>query len=220
MAPITFSDFTTALAFISIIGLIMIYDQLTIMKNRLDAFHTRLTTAIRQGEAAEAEARTAMDKYNTLRKKMAALEERLNTYHCTMLTEITGIIERQNMESIDQHRDRASSSRQLCEVPSGSSRKTTMDGGVSSLNKRRPVVHSRDSCLIPHRSASTGGVDMRAAGEQPPPQQQQQLVVRQKPSSGKNSVRSVIASMGGRSWRLKTKEKKEIVRRRMASFHL
>ncbi|KAK2800603.1 hypothetical protein FQN51_005986 [Onygenales sp. PD_10] len=220
MAPITFSDFTTALAFISILGLIMIYDQLTIMKNRLDAFHTRLTGAIRQGEAAEAEAITAIDKYNTLRKKMAALEDRLNTYHCTMLTEISGIIERQNMD-IDQHRDNkhqgASSSRQLCEVPSGPSRRTT-DGGVSSLNKRRPVVHSRDSCLIPHRSASTGcvGVDIRA-GEPPP---QQQLVVREKPCSGKNSVRSVIASMGGRSWRLKTKEKKEIVRRRMASFHL
>ncbi|EEH17070.2 hypothetical protein PABG_07157 [Paracoccidioides brasiliensis Pb03] len=221
MAPLTFSDITTAVAFISIIGLIMTYDHITLIKQRLDVLNSRLSNAIRQSEAAENEARSAIEKSNICRKKMAMLEEKLNDYQTALMDEIAEITQRQDLNAAVSHRDKdknhqGSVSRPLHEVPTSSSRKT--DQSYVSRRPTRETILSRDT-FSPHRSISAGCVGVEyARGDQTPIPP---VLVKEKSDSGKNSMRSVIANLSSKApWRLKTKEKTAAVRQRISSFHL
>ncbi|PGG96866.1 hypothetical protein AJ79_09428 [Helicocarpus griseus UAMH5409] len=208
MASLTFSDITTAIAFISIIGLIMTYDHITIINKKLEGLHSKLSAAMRQAEAADIDARSAIEKCNVYRKKMVLLEEKLNDYHSSLMDEIASIAERQVLSThTSREKYQGSFGRQLYEMPSTSSRRTDTGSHISRKTARGTIL-PRDT----HRSTSAAGPDYIIA-ETPPP--------KEKPESGKNSMRSVIANMSLRApWRSKSKETRASIKRRMASFHL
>ncbi|OAT03774.1 hypothetical protein, variant 2 [Blastomyces gilchristii SLH14081] len=234
MGPVTFSDITTAIAFISILGLIMTYDQITLIKQRLNALHSRLSGAIRHAEAAEAEARLATEKYGTSRKRIAMLEEKLNDYQRALMDEVAAITQRQDLNTAVVRRGgekchQGSLSRQLYEVPTSSSRKTDTLSYISRRTTRATILakdafSSQHQAQQQHRGVPVPAVSGVAAdfvlGEMSPPPHRG-VLAREKSESGKNSVRSAFANISLKvPWRLRTKEATAAVKRRMASFHL
>ncbi|OAX82528.1 hypothetical protein ACJ72_03126 [Emergomyces africanus] len=236
MAPLTFGDVTTAIAFISVLGLIMTYDHITLIKQRLDALHSKLSGAIRQTEVAEAEARMANERCNISRKRIAMLEEKLNDYQRALMDEVAAITQRQDLNTAVVHRGgdkvhQGSLGRQIFEIPSSSSRKTDTLSFISRRTTRGTIL-SRDTFSPQQpqqlqqrqRSVSVsaaGGIADFGLGDTSPPQPQVIVVPREKSESSKNSVRSVIANISAKvPWKLRTKETTTAIRRRMASFHL
>ncbi|PGG97422.1 hypothetical protein GX51_07333 [Blastomyces parvus] len=233
MGPLTFSDITTAIAFISVLGLIMTYDQITLIKQRLDALHSRLSTAIRQAEAAEAEARIALEKYNTSRKRIAMLEEKLNDYQRALMDEVAAITQRQDLNTAVVRRGgekchQGSLGRQPYEIPSSSSRKTDTLSYISRKTTRATIL-AKDTFSSQHQAqqqqrcvsvpAVPGVTDLVLGEVSPPPTIR--ILTGEKSESGKNSVRSAFANLSAKvPWRLRTKEATAAVKRRMASFHL
>lgn len=231
MGPLTFGDITTAIAFISVLGLIMTYDHITLIKQKLDALNTRLTGAIRQAEAAEAEARLAVEKYNISRKKIAMLEEKLNDYQRALMDEVAAITQRQDLSTAVVRRGgekchQGSLSRQLYEIPSASSRRTDTLSYISRKTTRGTIL-SKDiftqQQAHPQQHAASVTATPRVAdivlGEMSQPQHV--VVPRDNSDSGKSSVRSAFASFSAKiPWKLRTKEATAAVRRRMTSFHL
>ncbi|KLJ12338.1 hypothetical protein EMPG_12604 [Blastomyces silverae] len=234
MGPLTFSDITTAIAFISVLGLIMTYDHITLIKQRLDALHSRLSDAMRQAEAAEAEARLAIEKYSTSRKRIAMLEEKLNDYQRALMDEVAAITQRQDLNTAVVGRGgekchQGSFSRPLYEVPTSSSRKTDTLSYISRRTTRATILakdtfSSQHQAQQPQRGVPVPAVSGVAAdfalGEMSPPPQIR-ILPREKSESGKNSVRSAFANISVKvPWRLRTKEATAAVKRRMSSFHL
>ncbi|OJD23717.1 hypothetical protein ACJ73_04930 [Blastomyces percursus] len=234
MGPVTFSDITTAIAFISIIGLIMTYDQITLIKQRLDALHNRLSGALRRAEAAEAEARLAIEKYTTSRKRIAMLEEKLNDYQSALMDEVAAITQRQDLNTAVVRRGgekchQGSISRQLHEVPTSLSRKTDTLSYISRRTTRATIL-AKDAFSSQHQAQQqqrgvpvptvSGVAADYVLGEMSPPPQIR-ILTREKSESAKSSVRSAFANISMKvPWRLRTKEATAAMKRRMASFYL